>query len=98
MDAPFGSRGTQTLIVGLAQDALIAPWVIKGAVDGAAFVACIGEVLLPEIVPRTVVNLDNLATLRNKEAAEALRDQTTGSCTCRLIRPIRTPSNRHTQS
>ena len=31
MDAPFGSRGTQTLIAGLKQDALIAPWVIKGA-------------------------------------------------------------------
>ena len=31
------------------------------------------EVLVPEIVPGTVVILDNLATHRNKEAAEALR-------------------------
>jgi len=74
MDAPFGSWGTQTLIAGLAQDALIAPWVIKGAMDGPAFAAYIREVLVPEIAPRTVVILDNLATHRNKEAAQALRD------------------------
>ena len=39
MDAPFGSWGTQTLIAGLTCDALIAPWVIKGAMDGPAFAA-----------------------------------------------------------
>jgi transposase len=73
MDAPFGSWGTQTLIAGLAQDALIAPWVIKGAMDGPAIAAYVREVLVPEIVPGTVVILDNLATRRNKEAAESLR-------------------------
>jgi transposase len=73
MDAPFGSWGTQTLIAGLAQDALIAPWVIKGAMDGPAFAAYVREVLVPEIAPGTVVILDNLATHRNKEATEALR-------------------------
>ena len=51
MDGPFGSWGAQTLIAGLNQDALIAPWVIKGAMDGAAFAACIREVLVPEIAP-----------------------------------------------
>ena len=74
MDAPFGSWGTQTLIAGLTQDALIAPWVIKGAMDGPAFAAYIRGVLVPEINPGTVVILDNLATHRNKEAAQALRD------------------------
>lgn len=73
MDAPFGSWGTQTLIAGLTQDALIAPWVIKGAMDGPAFAAYIREVLVPEITPGTVVILDNLATHRNKEAAQAMR-------------------------
>ena len=74
MDAPFGSWGTQTLIAGLTQDALIAPWVIKGAMDGPAFAAYIREVLVPEIAPGTVVILDNLATHRNKEAARGLRE------------------------
>ncbi len=74
MDAPFGSWGTQTLIAGLTQDALIAPWVIKGAMDGPAFAAYVREVLVPELEPGTVVILDNLATHRNKVAAQALRD------------------------
>lgn len=73
MDAPFGSWGTQTFIAGLTCDALIAPWVIKGAMDGTAFAAYIREVLVPELSPGTVVILDNLATHRNAEAAEALR-------------------------
>ncbi|NKB29089.1 MAG: hypothetical protein GKR99_16670 [Rhodobacteraceae bacterium] len=53
---------------------LIAPWVIKGAIDGPAFAAYIREVLVPEINPCTVVILDNLATHRNKEATQALRN------------------------
>ena len=73
MDAPFGSWSTQALIAGLTQNALIAPWVIKGAMDGPAFAAYIQDVLILEIAPGTAVILDNLATHRNKEAAAALK-------------------------
>jgi transposase len=72
--APFGSWGTQTFIAGLTQDAVIAPWVIKGAMDGPAFAAYIRHVLVPELEPGTAVVLDNLATHRNAEAALALRE------------------------
>lgn len=72
MDASFGRWGTQTLIARLSQDALFAPWVIKGAMNGPAFAAYVREVLVPEIEPRTVVILVNLATHKNKEAAAAL--------------------------
>ena len=71
--APFGAWGTQTFIAGLSHDQLIAPWVIKGAMDGAAFAAYVREVLVPEIEPGTVVICDNLATHKNTEAAAALR-------------------------
>lgn len=74
MDAPFGSWGTQTFIAGLTTDELIAPWVIKGAMDGSAFAAYIRNVLVPELAPRTVVVLDNLATHRNVEAVRAIRE------------------------
>lgn len=47
METPFGSWGTQTLIAGLTDDALDAPWVIKGAMDGPAFAAYIREVHRP---------------------------------------------------
>jgi transposase len=74
MNAPFGAWGTQTFIAGLTHDSLIAPWVIKGAMDGEAFAAYIREVLVLELQPGTVVICDNLATHRNKDAAQALRD------------------------
>ena len=73
MDAPFGSLGKRTLIAGLTYSDLIAPWVIKGAMDGPAFAAYIRDVLVPEIEPGIVVILDNLATYRSKEAEAALR-------------------------
>jgi transposase len=73
MDAPFGNWGTQTFIAGLTAEGLIAPWVIKGAMDGPAFAAYVKKVLAPSLTPGTVVILDNLATHRNVEAARALR-------------------------
>ena len=72
MNAPFGAWGTQTFIAGLSHDNLIAPWIIKGAMDGEAFEAYVRNVLAPE--SGTVVICDNLATHYNKAAAEALRD------------------------
>lgn len=88
MSAPFGAWGTQTFIAGLTplgrfalanrltamHDSLIAPWVIKGAMNGEAFAAYIREVLVPELNPGTVVICDNLATHRNKVAAQALKN------------------------
>lgn len=74
MDAPFGSWGTQTFIAGLSTGALIAPWVIKGAMDGEAFEAYVEQVLIPELEPGTVVILDNLATHKNAAAAKAMRE------------------------
>ena len=35
--APFGRWRTQTFIAGLTSDALIAPWIIPGAMNGDAF-------------------------------------------------------------
>ena len=58
MDAPFGAWGTQTFIAGLTQDNLIAPWVIKGAMDGEAFEAFVRTVLAPELRPGSVVIYD----------------------------------------
>ncbi len=74
MDAPFGSWGTQTFIAGLTADAMIAPWVIRGAMNGAAFAAYVEKVLVPEILPGTVVILDNLATHKNAAAAKAMQN------------------------
>lgn len=74
MDAPFGAWGIQTFTAGLTQDTPIAPWVIKGAMDGAAFETYVRNVLAPDLQPGTVVICDNLATFCNKAAAMALQD------------------------
>jgi len=83
MDAPFGSWGTQTLIAGLTAEALIAPWVIKSAMDGPAFIAYVREVLIPEIKPRTVVILDNLATHKTRRPRPHFAHMDAGFCSCR---------------
>ncbi len=74
MDVPFGSWGTQKFIAGLTADAMIAPWVIKGAIDGAAFAADVEKVLIPELDPGTVVILDNPATNKKAVAAKAMQN------------------------
>lgn len=71
--APFGKWGPQTFIAGLTQDALIAPWVIKGAMNRTAFDTYIETQLAPALDPGTVVILDNLSTHKSPRAAEAMR-------------------------
>lgn len=72
--APFGKWGTPTLIAGLTQDGLVAPWVINGAMDGDAFATYVQKVLVPELQPGTCVILDNLSTHHNTEARKAMRE------------------------
>ena len=71
--APFGKWNTQTFIAGLTSEALIAPWVLKGAMNRAAFDVYIETQLAPALEPGSVVILDNLATHKSPKAAEALR-------------------------
>lgn len=71
--APFGKWDTQTFIAGLTHDALIAPWVIKGAMNGPAFNTYIETQLAPTLEPGTVVILDNLSTHKSQYAAQVLK-------------------------
>lgn len=75
---PFGKWRTQTFIAGLTHDELIAPWVIEGAMNQAAFEVYVETQLAPVLPPRTVVILDNLSTHRSPRAAEALRGAKSG--------------------
>ena len=64
-------RGLHTS--GIALEPIALQWLtIKGAMDGDALAAYIRQALMPELSPRTVVILDNLATHRNTEAVEVL--------------------------
>lgn len=72
--APFGKWQTQTFIAGLTCNDLIAPWVIRGAMDRTAFDTYIETQLAPVLEPGTVVILDNLATHKSPRAAEVLKE------------------------
>ena len=50
--APFGKWRTQTFIAGLTHDALVAPWVIDGAMDGSAFELYVRTQLAPALRTR----------------------------------------------
>ncbi|WP_433458839.1 transposase [Pseudochelatococcus sp.] len=59
--APFGKWHTQTFIAALTGNALIAPWVIEGAMNGAAFDTYVETQLAPQLSPGTVVILSTIS-------------------------------------
>ena len=73
--APFGKWHTQTFIAGLTRSALIAPWVVSGAMNRPAFDTYVGTQLAPALEPGSVVILDNLAVHKSPKAAEILKAQ-----------------------
>ena len=71
--APFRHAGTQTFIAGLRYDGLVAPWLLDGPMNRAAFDVWVETQLAPELGKGDVVMLDNLAVHRSPRAAEILR-------------------------
>lgn len=65
----------QTFIAGLRCDALVAPWILPGALNGPAFDTYIQTQLAPILRPGDVVVLDNLNIHKSPRAAQALRDK-----------------------
>ena len=59
---PHGHWKTSTFIAGLRQEALIAPCVFNGAINGELFLAYIEQVLVPTLSPGDIVIMDNLAS------------------------------------
>ncbi len=71
-NAPFGKWRTQTFVAGLRCDELIAPWVIEGAMDGAAFDTYVETQLAPHLRRGEIVILDNLNVHKSPRAAGTL--------------------------
>ena len=71
--APFRHAGTQTFVAGLRTDGLVAPWVLDGPINRAAFEAWIETQLAPTLRKGDVVILDNLAVHKSPKAAAILR-------------------------
>ena len=74
-DTPFGKWRTQTFIAGLKADGIVAPFVIEGALDGAAFDSYVKTQLAPAVEPGDIVILDNLNVHKSPRAAKALAER-----------------------
>jgi transposase len=71
---PMAHWKTMTFIAGFRQTGIVAPMVIKGAMNGEAFLAYIEQCLVPTLKRRDVVVIDNVPfhkALRVQEAIEA---------------------------
>jgi DDE superfamily endonuclease len=68
--APFGHWNTQTFIAALRCDRLVAPWVIKGAINRDLFNTYVETQLAPTLRRGDVVILDNLSSHKSAYAAD----------------------------
>lgn len=58
---PHGHWGTTTLVAALTEQGPIAPMVLDGPMDGAAFEAYLEQVLIPALPQGCIVVMDNLS-------------------------------------
>jgi transposase len=69
--APFGAWQTQTFVAGLRLAGVTAPWIVDAPMNRTIFETYIETQLAPELRPRDVVILDNVA-FHKGEKVEAL--------------------------
>ena len=70
--APHGHWRTQTFLAALRQDALTAPCVFDGPINGRAFLAWVERLLVPTLRPGDVVVLDNLGSHKGAAVRRAV--------------------------
>src|SRR6516165_3184016 len=72
-DAPMGHWETVTFIAGLRQTGIVAPMLIKGAMNGEAFLAYIEQCLAPTLKRGDIVVADNVSFHKVAGVEEALQ-------------------------
>jgi transposase len=80
--APRNYGRRTTLLAALTPQGLTAPMLLEGAVDTAAFVAYVEQVLVPSLQPGQVVILDNLSCHRATAARQLIE---AAGCTLRFL-------------
>ena len=71
--APHGHWQTLTFVAGLRHDAMVAPFVLDGAMNGEMFRAYIEQALAPTLKPKDIVIMDNLAAHKVAGIREAIQ-------------------------
>ena len=72
-DALMGHWDTVTFIAGLRQTGVVAPMLIKGAMNGEAFLAYIEQCLVPTLKRRDIVVVDNVPFHKVAGVEEAIQ-------------------------
>ena len=72
-DAPMGHWETVTFIAGLRQTGVVAPMMIKGSMNGQAFLAYIEQCLVPTLKRRDIVVIDNVPFHKVAGVEEAIQ-------------------------
>ena len=70
---PWGHWKTTTFVAGLRTTGLIAPMVLDGAMNGAAFKAYVEQMLAPSLTPGDIVIMDNLSCHKVAGVREAIK-------------------------
>lgn len=69
---PHGHWKTTTFVGALRQSGMTAPMVLDGAMDGAAFLAYLEQVLVPTLRPGDIVVMDNLPAHKPDKVRNAI--------------------------
>jgi len=64
---PHGHWKTTTLVAALRNTGMVAPMVLDGPINAAAFQAYVDQVLVPELRPGDIVIMDNLGSHKGPE-------------------------------
>jgi transposase len=70
---PHGHWKTLTFLAALRHDAITAPLVLDGPINGEAFLAYVEQILVPTLKPGDVVVMDNLGSHKNRAIRNAIR-------------------------
>jgi transposase len=69
---PHGHWKTTTFVGGLRTTGMVAPMVLDGPINGAAFLAYVEQVLVPELSAGDIVIMDNLGSHKGKAVRDAI--------------------------
>ena len=72
--APHGHWNTTTLVAGLTLESPIAPMILDGPMDTAAFEAYVRQMLIPAVPRGSIVVMDNLSAHKSPVLARVLQD------------------------
>lgn len=69
---PQGHWKTTTFVAGLRLTGMTAPMVLDGPMNGAAFLAYVQQVLVPELKPGDIVIMDNLSAHKGSQVRDVI--------------------------